>query len=269
MVEGEWKRYSGDPQRVLRFALRERFLLRHLGKSGQIVLELGPGPGRFTPLLRKKGRGRVLAVDLSLQGLRAARRQARRRPALSHIDWIQGAGEHLPLAPRSIDTAVVLGNIVNFAAGEGSVLLVELRRVLRPRGRLIVDFASAAGAVKEFLHVAAERRFLPIVLRRPQYFLVDQILDSGFQPFAPERMTRWDFQFYTMAEAEKALDRAGFRVVDAMSIAPIAAHSASIASIAHREKRTWAALLKIEERVGRRPGAFEVGNGFVICADRK
>ncbi|HUI38251.1 MAG TPA: hypothetical protein VLY85_01320, partial [Thermoplasmata archaeon] len=56
---------------------------------------------------------------------------------------------------------------------------------------------------------------------------------------------------------------------DAMSVAPIAAHQNRVAAIAYREKRTWESLLRIEERVGRRPGAFEVGNGFVVAAIRE
>jgi len=211
----------------------------------------------------------VIAVDLSIESLRAARRRANRRPELSRIDWIRGAGEHLPLRPRSVDTAVVVGNIVSFAAFEGPVLLAELGRVVRPKGCLVVDFASPAAAVQEFFHNAANRRLLSRVLRRPRFFFVDRVLRTGFQPYAPKRMASWEFQFYTVAEATRALARAGFRVVDAMSVAPIAAHSDRIASIARREKETWNALLRIEEQVGRRSGALEVGGGFIMAATRK
>jgi ubiquinone/menaquinone biosynthesis C-methylase UbiE len=267
-VDREWKRYSGESQRVLRLALRERFIQLHLKRSGKVILELGPGPGRFTPIVRNQRGSRVIAVDLSIESLRAARRRSIRRPALARIDWVQGAGEHLPLGSRSVDAAIVVGNIVSFAALDGPILLAELGRVVRPNGRLVVDFGSPAAAVQEFFHVAADRRLLSRVLRRPTHFFVDQVLKTGFQPYAPERWAVWEFQFYTVAEAASALARAGFSVIDTMSVAPIAAHSGRIASIARREKKTWDALLRIEEQVGRRSGAHEVGHGFIVAANR-
>jgi ubiquinone/menaquinone biosynthesis C-methylase UbiE len=268
-VRDEWKRYGGEPRRVLHRTLRERFLRAHLRDSGQLILELGPGPGRFTPILRRGARTRVFAVDLSRAGLRAGRRRAGRQPEGSRVEWIQAAGEHLPFVSRSIDIAVVLGNIVGFAGVDGPVLLKEIGRVVKPEGRLLADFASPAAATQEFFHAAANHRFLPRVLRRPRYYFLDRVLDTGLQPYAPARLARWEFRFYTAKEASTELARAGFRVVDAMSVAPVAAHQDRVAAIAHRERRTWEALLRIEERVGRRAGVLEAGDGFVVAAVRK
>ena len=175
----------------------------------------------------------------------------------------------MPLASGSIDAAVVLGNIVSFAASDGAVLLDELRRVLKRRGVLVVDFASPTGAIQEFFQVASERRLLSRILRAPRYYFVDQILETGFQPYAPDRLASWDFQFYTMEQAVRALRHAGFDVIDAMAVAPIAAHQNRVAGIALREKRTWESLLRVEERVGRRPGVSEVGHGFLMAASRR
>ncbi len=268
-VREEWRRYAGEPPRVLRRTLRERFLRRHLRGSSQTVLELGPGPGRFTPILRRATRGRLVALDLSLEALRSARRRARRQPGLSRIDWVQGAGECLPLRARSIDEVVAFGNVVSFAALDGPVLLKELGRVVKPRGLLLADFASPAAATQEFFYVAARRRLLGRILRHPDHYFLDRVLTTGLQPLAPDRLARWEFRFYTAAEAEKELARAGFRMIDVMSVAPIAAHQDRVAAIARRDERTWETLLRIEERVGRRPGVFEMGDGFLIAAVRK
>jgi SAM-dependent methyltransferase len=130
-IRKEWDRYASDRRLILSRTLRERFLLRHLkGRSGTI-LELGPGPGRFTPILARSARNRFIAVDLSKSGLQAARqRLGRTRPSVRGL-WVQAAGEQLPMRNGSIDHAVVLGNVVNFAARDGDLLLRELARVLR------------------------------------------------------------------------------------------------------------------------------------------
>ena len=268
-VAREWRRHEGEPWRVLRRTLRERFLAKHLGRLRGTVLELGPGPGRFTPLLRAEPRRAVLAVDLSRGSLLAARRRTRPDPALAPVDWVEGVGEHLPLRSGSFQGVVALGNIVSFASRDGPALLRELWRVARPRGRLIADFPSPVAATQEFFYTAARNRFLPRVLRERRYYLVDQVLDSGFQPFDPPRLCSWEFRFYTAAEAVRMLRRAGFDVVDTMSVGPVARMDDRVISVARRDPRTWRSLLEIEERAGRRAGVLETGDGFVVCAVRR
>lgn len=267
-VSEEWRRYSVSPERELAGTLRERFLRLHLQRSRGVLLELGPGPGRFTPILRGRPRDRVLAIDLSVESLHAARRRSHSPKGLCPVDWIQGAGELLPLPPRSVDVAVVFGNIVSFAADGGPALLKELARVVKPNGPLLLDFASPVAAIQEFLHIASRRRFLPRILGRPKHYLIDQVLRTGRQPYDPARLTRWEFRFYTVAEATRELSAAGFRTRDVMSVAPIAAFQRRIAAIARRESRTWEQLLRLEERAGRREGTYELGHGFLIAAAR-
>ena len=254
---------------MLRRTLRERFLVRHLTALRGPALELGPGPGRFTPLLRASVRGRVVAVDLSRNSLLAARRRVRSRNRPARVDWVQAAGERLPLRARCVDGILALGNIVSFASRDAPVLLSELARVCRPGARVVADFPSPVGSAQEFFRLASRRRFLGRVLRRPRYYFVDQVLDSGFQPFAPRRLGRWEFRFYTAEQASEELERAGFDVVDTMSVAPIARMDDRVIAVARRDAHTWRSLLRIEERAGRRPGTYESGDGFVVAAVRR
>jgi SAM-dependent methyltransferase len=165
-----------------------------------------------------------------------------------------------------VDGTVALGNIVSFAAADGPRLLAEIARVTRPGGFLVADFPSPAASIQEFFHVLAESRRLRRVLRRPGYYLVDRVLDRGDQPRDPRRYARWEFRFYTAEEARRAVEAAGLAVRDLLAIAPIAAHQPLIAQVARQERRTWEELLRLEEKVGRRPGTLETGQGFVVFA---
>ena len=265
----EYRRYGGEPRRLLQRELRERFLALHLPRAPPVLLELGPGPGRFTPALLAARPGRLLAVDLSRPILLAARRRLRRNPRAGRTAWLRAAGEHLPLRDGSVDVAVVIGNVVCMAAREGPAMLREIRRVTRPGALLVADFASPAASVEEFFHVAARRKLLLKVLRRPAFYLVDQALRSGYQPYRPERLASWEFQYYTPDGARRALARAGFRVQDVMAVGPLASHHDRVARVARRDRRAWGNLLRIEERVGRRPGVGETGHGFIVAARRR
>ena len=110
-------------------------ILEHLGPLGpralvgKHVLDLACGPGRGTVLLAEHAE-RVEAVDLSEHMLAAARAEH----DLPNVTWHQAAAEALPLTEDSIDEAFCNLGLMLFPEPEPA--LAELRRVLRPGGRL-------------------------------------------------------------------------------------------------------------------------------------
>ena len=270
-VRREWQRYEGESWRALVRELRERFLKRHLSRGGGWVLELGPGPGRFTPTLLASG-VRVTAVDLSLPMLRALSRRKAIQARAARLRRVRGAGELLPFRDGAFRASVLLGNILGFSADDGDRLLSEVARVTRPGGLLILDVASPVGAATDFLEMAARHRLLPRILRRPGYYFLDTVVrsaDRTHQPYAPKRWGFFEFDFYTAAGVEQALTAAGFRAIDWMALAPIGAFRVRLTRIARRDRRTWQTLLALEERAGRRTGALETGHGIVVAAVRR
>ena len=234
------------------------------------MLELGPGTGRFTPTVLASG-SRVVAADLSLPMLRALGRHAPVQARRHRLARVRAAGEHLPFRNGTFRAAVAYGNILCFAAKDGEHLLAELARVVRPGGCLILDVASPVGATIEFLTIASQRRILHRILRDPEYYFLNAVVgkkERAHQPFDPDRMAYWEFDFYTPAAAEAALAEAGFRTVDRMAVAPLGAYRDRVTTIARRDRRAWTTLVELEERVGRRSGALETGHGFVMAAVR-
>jgi ubiquinone/menaquinone biosynthesis C-methylase UbiE len=270
-VEREWGRYTGEAWRVLVGELRDRFLRLHLPHGPGWVLEIGPGPGRFTPSVLSSG-ARVAAVDLSMPMLRTLGKRIRRGTLAGRLRRVRGAGEHLPFRDGAFRAAVAYGNILGFAAGDADRLLAELGRVVRTGGVLVLDVSSPVAATTEFLSLAAERRILLRILHDPDYYFLSGIMGAAaraHQPFAPERMAYWEFDFYTVPAAESAIADAGFLAIDRMAVGAIAAFRGRVAKIARRDPSAWRALLELEEKAGRRPGVLETGHGFVVAAVRR
>jgi ubiquinone/menaquinone biosynthesis C-methylase UbiE len=101
---------------------------------GARVLELGCGPGFFSPhIVKAAATGHVVLVDLQAEMLGLARQRLdRQRPA----GFVQADGSALPLASRSFDAvfiATVLGEIP-----DSGTCLEDVHRVLRPDGTLSV-----------------------------------------------------------------------------------------------------------------------------------
>ena len=111
------------------FALRRDFLLAHV-PTGADVLDVGCGAGEFSAALIDGG-ARPVAVDVAREALRRARE---RIPGLDARLW--EAGEPLPLDDNSVDV-VWAGEVIEHVA-DVAPWLSQLRRVLRPRGTLLL-----------------------------------------------------------------------------------------------------------------------------------
>jgi ubiquinone/menaquinone biosynthesis C-methylase UbiE len=122
--------------RLLDFAMRNPWATverrRLIPRAAGLVLEVGAGSGLN---LRFYGPGvtRVIAVDPSLGLWRLARRRVAR--AEVPVGFVAGSGEAIPLPDASVDTAVLTWTLCSIP--DPAAALAELRRVLRPRGRLL------------------------------------------------------------------------------------------------------------------------------------
>ena len=110
-------------------ALRLSWLLAYVPR-GATVLDLGCGAGEFSLALTKAG-AEVIAVDVSDEALRRARERV---AGLDARLW--PSGEPLPVEDNAVDL-VWAGEVVEHVA-DLPPWLSEVRRVLRPRGTLLV-----------------------------------------------------------------------------------------------------------------------------------
>jgi demethylmenaquinone methyltransferase/2-methoxy-6-polyprenyl-1,4-benzoquinol methylase len=112
-------------------------------RPGDRVLDAACGTGDFALADRRAGAAKVTGLDFSPRMLERARRKA---PSL---EWIEGDLLAMPFEDGTFDAATVGFGVRNVADLEGA--LVELRRVLRPGGRLaILEITQPRGLLKPF-----------------------------------------------------------------------------------------------------------------------
>jgi ubiquinone/menaquinone biosynthesis C-methylase UbiE len=119
-----------------------RWYLRHVVervgvRSGERVLELGPGPGTFTieAARRARPRGSVVAVDIQPRMISALERRVR-EAGLHNVEAHVSAAGQLPLDDRSVDRAFLVTVLPEIP--DKQLALSELRRVLKPNGILSI-----------------------------------------------------------------------------------------------------------------------------------
>ncbi|GIF48805.1 ubiquinone/menaquinone biosynthesis C-methylase UbiE [Asanoa ferruginea] len=98
----------------------------------QAVLDLGSGTGRFTPMLAEIFGGPVCGVEPSQR----MRQVAVETAAHPNVRYLEGGAEAIPLPDRSCD--LVLMFLVLHHVVDRQAAAAELRRVLRPGGRILL-----------------------------------------------------------------------------------------------------------------------------------
>jgi demethylmenaquinone methyltransferase / 2-methoxy-6-polyprenyl-1,4-benzoquinol methylase len=111
-------------------------------RRGDRVLDAACGTGDLAIADVKAGAGKVTGLDFSEQMLARARKKA-------PLEWIRGDMLALPFADGTFDAATVGFGVRNVADLE--LALRELRRVLRPGGRIaILEITQPRGAMRPF-----------------------------------------------------------------------------------------------------------------------
>ena len=124
---------------------------------GERVLDVACGTGLVTfDAARAVGPiGRVLGIDLSGGMVDAARRHAADRQA-TNVDFARMDAEALALPDASVDVALCALGLMYLPAPERA--LRELRRVLRPGGRLgILEITTPRGVLAPFYRLWFDR----------------------------------------------------------------------------------------------------------------
>lgn len=120
---------------------RAHFVARLAPKRGESILDLGCGAGEdLEHILRVRPGVRVVGMDRSERMLRGSRRRLARFIKRGVAELVLGdAGKPLPFLSRSFD-AVLSADLMECLPPVGRTrLLMELHRVLKPKGRVLIE----------------------------------------------------------------------------------------------------------------------------------
>lgn len=137
-----------------------RILVRHAAIApGETVLDAGCGTGLVARLAAERAgpAGRVVAIDLNAGMIEVAR--ALPPPQGAPVEWREARAEASGLPHASIDVAAC-AQTLQFIPDKAAAL-VEMRRVLRPGGRLAIACWAAMSRSPYFVALVAgiERHF--------------------------------------------------------------------------------------------------------------
>jgi demethylmenaquinone methyltransferase / 2-methoxy-6-polyprenyl-1,4-benzoquinol methylase len=169
-----------------------RLTVEAVVQPGAIVLDACCGTGDLALAAEREG-GIVTGLDFSAEML------ARARSKSSTIDWVQGDLLSLPYPDAAFDAATVGFGVRNVA--DLGAALRELRRVLRPGGRLaILEITQPRGVMRPFFSLWFDR-VVP---------LLGRVLPGGkAYTYLPASVRR----FPGAEELARSIESAGFEAV--------------------------------------------------------
>jgi SAM-dependent methyltransferase len=227
--------------------------LARIGRGSQVLdVAAGAGEPAITAAARVGPTGRVLATDISPNILRFADRAATARGVGGIVETRVLDGENLELADASFDAVISRLGLMYFPDRQRG--LAEMRRVLRPGGRIAILAFSTADK-NGFMAIP-----IAIIRRRAQ-----------LPPAVPGQPG--PFSLGAPGVLERELRTAGFRDVD-IKVVPAPLRLGSAAECLRFERESFGALhqmlagLSVAEReqtwkeVGEALSEFEGPDGF-------
>ena len=168
--------------------LRRRVLDLVELRSGQAMLDVGCGTGTLAidAAARVSRACRVAGIDPAPRQIARARSKARR--AGLAIDFRVAAVEALPFSDESFDVVTSTLMMHHLPDELRRLGLSEIRRVLRPGGRLVVcDFQSAEANARDLTELVSRAAFasvdtLEVPFRRTHHGCSGAILVQGIVP---------------------------------------------------------------------------------------
>jgi SAM-dependent methyltransferase len=250
--EREWTRFEDGRTPATSLAVHNHYLRRFV-HSGDRVLDIGAGPGRFTLELARLGAD-VVVADLSPRQLELNTRILA-DAGLAHRVAERVVADVVDLAEfdsGSFDAVVCYGGPLSYAHDRSEDGVSELVRITKVGGHVLLSVMSLVGALTHYLAVVLD------LVRRDGPEPLEATLQTGVLPegegygHLPMRMFRW-------SELDELLSRHG---------TVVAASAAGLLAPDPEEPELRELLARVEIEVAGEPGAISCGQ-HILAVLRK
>ncbi len=143
--------------------------------NGKVVLDIGSGTGVLLSAVTSKSPAKWIACDLSQRMLDILRERHEGR--IAGLETLRADAHCLPLCDDTIDVVLCNGVYPHFRDKRRALL--EIRRVLRPSGALIINHFVGRDTVNR-IHGSSENEVLRVDLLPPACELVELLRSIGF-----------------------------------------------------------------------------------------
>ena len=180
-----FSRFYGFLEEKFEKGLRKRALAHLVLQKGETALEIGFGTGcALEQMAEVVGQtGRIYGIDITPRMVELARKRLRRKGLSGRAELTEGDARDMPYPDNQFDAVLMASVLELFDTPEIPVVLKEVKRVLKPEGRLVVASIPKEGfedskvlTLYEWLH----QKFPKHASCRPIY-LEDSLKYTGYR----------------------------------------------------------------------------------------
>ena len=256
----EWTRFADGRTSAASLEIHRHYLRRFV-TSGDRVLEVGAGPGRFTIELAALG-ARIVVADISLGQLERNRAKVAEAGA-EHAVEARVVADIVDLSQfpdGAFDAVVCYGGPLSYVLERADDAIAELLRATKPGGAVLLSVMSLVGAASLGLEsVIHDAKAFGVAA-------VDEVIRTGDLPseFSGGHLRMHMFRW---SELERLLSRHGARILaaSASSIGPVRDQELLDSLDASQRE----ALIRWEIELGSEPGAIDTGAHIIAVVEKR
>lgn len=256
--EREWERLEKTAYGRLIYYCHMWFLDPHISE-GLGVLDAGCGSGRFSVPAAKRG-CKMTLLDISQEKLNAAENRM-----IGHgYDgrYIRASVTDMSvLDSGSFDTVICCGGVLNVLRGGVPRALLELIRVLKRGGTLVISVYGRAGVLRS---CAAELK-IPMndFWGDPQRWGLYSVVDTGDEALKPGA-AGMPGHYFTSGELAVLLAKSGLSDIRTGSAPAVFAGQRKNAELISADEEAWRTLLYTENKMFTQPGLADSGDFILL-----
>ena len=259
-ADGETDRLVKDVQGRVSFEIHRRFLRRHI-HSGERVLEVGAGSGRFSVELAELG-AKVLVTDVSPVQLQLNKEFVNahgHQDAVLRREILDLRDAHL-IAGESLDAVVAFGGPLSYLFNGEAQALRGLLDLLPPGGLVIASVMSLYGTWRASLPavITIEERYGPAMNQA--------ILTTGDLRAIPDQAHVC--RMFTWQQTQDLVEAAGAEIVAASASNWSSLGNPDALATIEADSAWWQRFLDHEEAACSASGALDGGTHLLFAARR-
>lgn len=256
--EKEWERLVKTPTEEVKLFIHTHYLKEYI-RSGDYILEIGAGAGRFTQILVNLG-ARVLVADISENQLSLNKKYARELGFQQGIEnWLQlDMCDMKQLDDKKFDAVVCYGGPLSYVFDRRDIALQEILRVIKSKGKALFSVMSLWGSIHQFLDGTLN---VPVEDNK-------KIIKTG--DLSPENFQNANHHchLFRTQELVNFLERNQTKIVaTSASNCLSAAWGARLVEI-RQDSTKWQELLKMELEASREQGCLDMGTHIIAVVEK-
>jgi ubiquinone/menaquinone biosynthesis C-methylase UbiE len=260
----EWERLVDTPRDHISLHIHTHYLRQYIRK-GDEVLEIGPGPGRFTIELAKLG-ARISIVDVSATQLKLNEEKVREAGLEDAIQWRKQMDIiNLSGVPSdSYDACVVYGGPISYVMENAGKALGEVFRVTKKGGHIFLGVMSSIGTWQLYVEAVLD------LVEKLGVERMQQLFEDGNITGRLSENSGHHCHMYRWSELKALLERYSCEIVvaSACGLLSNSLHTEERLRMEMEKPETWKAFLKWELEFSREPGAIDGGTHMIAVLRR-